>query len=172
MHTCVWTTSIIGSSSSNSLLPPAVTHGCRLISASCNNLIITRQSGVEWNGKRERVTITVKRFSGFTSIIPRSKFWQSGGTKWGMWKTPRLTFSRSCRRLSSSKGKAPTSKAYRITPHDHTSARLPSYFSPLKNEYIFCHIKFAHMNGRLIAKLLLYCVLCHVIHTRITSGQA
>jgi len=74
--------------------------------------------------------LTVNRFSGLTSIIPRSKFWQSGGTKWGMWKTPRFTFSRSCLRLSSSNGKAPTNKAYRITPHDHTSARLPSYFSP------------------------------------------
>jgi hypothetical protein len=34
--TCVCTTSIIGSSSSSSLLPPAVTHGCLLISESCN----------------------------------------------------------------------------------------------------------------------------------------
>ena len=51
--------------------------------------------------------LTVSRFSGFVSIIPLSKFWQSGGTKCGMWKTPRLTFSKRFLRLSSSKGKAP-----------------------------------------------------------------
>lgn len=34
--TCVWTTSIMGSSSSSSLFPPAVTHGCLLISESWN----------------------------------------------------------------------------------------------------------------------------------------
>ena len=34
---------------------------------------------------------TVSRFSGETSIMPRSKFWQSGGTKCGMWKTPLFT---------------------------------------------------------------------------------
>lgn len=105
-RTCVCTTSIMGSSSSSSPLPPAVTHWCRLISDS------------------------VIRLSGFTSIMPRNRLWQSGGTKCGMWKTPRLTFSSSCRKLSSSNGKAPTSNAYRMTPHDHTSARRPSYFSP------------------------------------------
>ena len=51
--------------------------------------------------------LTLSRFCGSTSIIPRNKFWQSGGTKWGMWKTPRLTFSSNCLRLSSSNGKAP-----------------------------------------------------------------
>lgn len=51
--------------------------------------------------------LTVSRLSGLTSIIPFSKAWQSGGMKWGMWKTPLFTFSRSCRRLSWSKGKAP-----------------------------------------------------------------
>lgn len=105
-RTCVCTTSIIGNSSSSSPLPPAVTHGCRLISPR------------------------VSRLSGFTSIMPRSKLWQSGGTKCGIWNTPRFTFSNNCRRLSSSNGRAPTNKAYRITPHDHTSARRPSYFSP------------------------------------------
>lgn len=42
-----------------------------------------------------------------TSIMPRSRLWQSGGMKCGMWNTPRFTFSSSCRRLSSSKGSAP-----------------------------------------------------------------
>lgn len=104
--TCVWTTSIIGNSNSNSPLPPAVTQGWRFISPNAN------------------------RLSGFTSIIPRNKLWQSGGTKCGIWNTPRFTFSNNCRKLSSSNGSAPTNKAYKITPHDHTSARLPSYFSP------------------------------------------
>ena len=80
------------------------------------------------------IKLTASLFSGLTSIMPLRRFWQSGGTKWGMWKLPRLTFSRSCRRLSSSKGRAPTNKAYRITPHDHTSARRPSYFSPWKKK--------------------------------------
>jgi len=44
-----------------------------------------------------------------TSIMPRSRFWQSGGTKCGMWNTPRFTFSSSCRKLSSSNGSAPYS---------------------------------------------------------------
>lgn len=60
-----------------------------------------------------RRPLTVNRFSGLTSIIPRKRFWQSGGTKCGMWKTPRLTFSSSCLKLSSSNGKAPTNKAGR-----------------------------------------------------------
>lgn len=51
--------------------------------------------------------LTVSLLSALTSIIPLSKAWQSGGIKWGMWKTPLFTFSRSCRRLSWSKGKAP-----------------------------------------------------------------
>lgn len=104
--TCVCTTSIIGNSNSSSPLPPAVTHGCRLIS------------------------VKLSRLSGFTSIMPRNKLWQSGGTKCGIWNTPRFTFSNNCRRLSSSNGNAPTNKAYKITPHDQTSARRPSYFSP------------------------------------------
>ena len=41
-----------------------------------------------------------------------------------------ITFSSSWRRLSSSKGRAPTRRAYRMTPQDHTSALVPSYFSP------------------------------------------
>ena len=64
----VWTTSIIGSSRSISPLPPATTQGCLLTS------------------------LRVSLLSGLTSIIPRSRFWQSGGTKWGMWKTPRFTW--------------------------------------------------------------------------------
>lgn len=78
--------------------------------------------------------LTVRRRSGFTSIMPRRRVWQSGGTKCGMWKTPRLTFSSSWRKLSSSKGNAPTSRAYRITPQDQTSALRPSYFSPWKDK--------------------------------------
>lgn len=78
-------------------------------------------------------SLTVNRFSGFTSIMPRSRFWQSGGTKCGIWKTPFFTFSNNCRKLSSSNGNAPTSSAYSITPHDQTSAFLPSYFSPCKS---------------------------------------
>lgn len=50
---------------------------------------------------------TVSLFSGLTSIMPFSKDWQSGGMKWGMWKTPLFTFSRSWRKLSWSKGRAP-----------------------------------------------------------------
>lgn len=81
-------------------------------------------------------TLTVNRFSGLTSIMPRSKFWQSGGTKCGMWKTPFFTFSNSWRKLSSSNGSAPTSSAYSITPHDQTSAFRPSYFSPWKSSFL------------------------------------
>lgn len=51
--------------------------------------------------------LTLSLFSGSTSIIPLRRLWQSGGMKWGMWKTPRFTFSSSWRRLSSSKGRAP-----------------------------------------------------------------
>lgn len=50
---------------------------------------------------------TVRRRAASTSIMPRSRLWQSGGMKCGMWNTPRFTFSSSCRRLSSSKGSAP-----------------------------------------------------------------
>ena len=38
--------------------------------------------------------LTVSLLSGDTSIIPRSKFWHSGGTKCGIWKTPRLTWTK------------------------------------------------------------------------------
>lgn len=51
--------------------------------------------------------LTVSRFEASTSIIPRKRFWQSGGMKCGIWNTPRLTFSNSCRKLSSSNGRAP-----------------------------------------------------------------
>lgn len=50
---------------------------------------------------------TVSLLVGSTSIIPRRRFWQSGGMKWGMWKTPSFTFSRRFLRLSSSNGSAP-----------------------------------------------------------------
>lgn len=39
--------------------------------------------------------------------MPRRRFWQSGGMKWGMWNTPSFTFSRRFLRLSSSNGRAP-----------------------------------------------------------------
>lgn len=57
--------------------------------------------------------LTVSLLSALTSIIPFNKAWQSGGMKWGIWNTPLFTFSRSCRRLSWSKGKAPWGKAKR-----------------------------------------------------------
>lgn len=50
---------------------------------------------------------TVSLISGLTSIMPLSRDWQSGGMKWGMWNTPLFTFSRSWRKLSWSKGRAP-----------------------------------------------------------------
>ena len=63
---------------------------------------------LSWELAKDLTThLTVNRLLGSTSIIPRNKFWQSGGTKWGMWNTPRLTFSSNCRKLSSSNGKAP-----------------------------------------------------------------
>lgn len=55
----------------------------------------------------KHLKLTPMRFAGSVSIMPRSKFWQSGGTKWGMWNTPFFTFSRRVRRLSSSNGRAP-----------------------------------------------------------------
>lgn len=58
--------------------------------------------------------LTVSLLSELTSIIPLSKAWQSGGIKCGMWNTPLFTFSRSCRRLSWSKGKAP----WKVTADD------------------------------------------------------
>lgn len=51
--------------------------------------------------------LTVSLFSGLTSIMPLSRDWQSGGMKWGMWNTPLFTFSKSWRKLSWSKGRAP-----------------------------------------------------------------
>lgn len=39
--------------------------------------------------------------------MPRRRFWQSGGMKWGMWNTPNFTFSSRFLRLSSSNGRAP-----------------------------------------------------------------
>ena len=51
--------------------------------------------------------LTVNLLSALTSTIPLSRFWQSGGTKCGMWKTPRFTFSNKFLRLSSSNGNAP-----------------------------------------------------------------
>lgn len=50
---------------------------------------------------------TVSRLAASTSIIPRSRLWQSGGMKCGMWKTPSFTFSSRFLRLSSSNGSAP-----------------------------------------------------------------
>jgi hypothetical protein len=38
--------------------------------------------------------LTVSLFSGDTSIMPRNRFWHSGGTKCGMWKTPRFTWTK------------------------------------------------------------------------------
>lgn len=55
--------------------------------------------------------LTVSLLMGSTSIMPRRRFWQSGGMKWGMWKTPSFTFSSRFLRLSSSKGRAPWEKA-------------------------------------------------------------
>ena len=66
-----------------------------------------------WNRKKREIykhnteSLTVIRLLASTSIIRRSKSWHSGGTKCGIWNVPRLTFSNSCRRLSSSNGKAP-----------------------------------------------------------------
>lgn len=50
---------------------------------------------------------TVRRLHGSTSIMPRRSEHTSGGTNDGMWNTPRFTFSRRVRRLSSSNGSAP-----------------------------------------------------------------
>ena len=75
--------------------------------------------------------LTLSLFSGSTSIIPRSRLWQSGGMKWGMWKTPRFTFSSSWRRLSSSKGRAPCMRNDG-TPYTQSSActrRVPKRFT-------------------------------------------
>lgn len=63
------------------------------------------QMPCEW-ARREQ-SRTVSLFSGLTSIMPLSRDWQSGGIKWGMWNTPLFTFSRSWRKLSWSKGRAP-----------------------------------------------------------------
>uniref|UniRef100_A0A182IJH7 Uncharacterized protein n=1 Tax=Anopheles atroparvus TaxID=41427 RepID=A0A182IJH7_ANOAO len=85
--TCVCTTSIMGSSSSSSPLPPAVTHGCLLISASYQERKSFRKTGFT-DATLPRLP-TVSRFSGLTSIMPFSKLWQSGGTN-----TDSLSFSR------------------------------------------------------------------------------
>lgn len=53
--------------------------------------------------------LTVSLLPASTSIMPRRRFWQSGGMKWGMWNTPSFTFSKRFLRLSSSKGRAPWS---------------------------------------------------------------
>jgi len=64
---------------------------------------------------------TVNRFPGLTSIIPLSKLCASGGTKWGMWKAPRFTFSNKFRRLSSSKGRAPWKNVDHDCAYLHTT---------------------------------------------------
>lgn len=51
--------------------------------------------------------LTVSLLAASTSIIPLSRFWQSGGIKWGIWNTPSFTFSSRFLRLSSSNGRAP-----------------------------------------------------------------
>ena len=56
-------------------------------------------------GEESRPTVSLLVAS--TSIMPRSRFWQSGGMKWGMWNTPSFTFSRRFLKLSSSNGRAP-----------------------------------------------------------------
>lgn len=72
--------------------------------------------------------LTLSLFSGSTSIIPLRRLWQSGGMKWGMWKTPRFTFSSSWRRLSSSKGSAPC--AGKGTPHTRPARGPPATGCP------------------------------------------
>ena len=57
--------------------------------------------------KVKRLTVSLR--SGLTSIMPLSKFCASGGTKCGMVKFPRFTFSNKFLKLSSSKGNAPFS---------------------------------------------------------------
>lgn len=113
----------------NKIVLHAIREQCKRFVSNVKIIDVVNNNAREINGF---VTLTVNRFSGLTSIMPRSKFWQSGGTKCGMWKTPFFTFSKSWRKLSSSKGNAPTSRAYSITPHDQTSAFRPSYFSPCK----------------------------------------
>lgn len=51
--------------------------------------------------------LTVSLLDASTSIMPRRRFWQSGGMKCGMWNTPNFTFSSRFLRLSSSNGSAP-----------------------------------------------------------------
>lgn len=51
--------------------------------------------------------LTVSLLVASTSIMPRRRFWQSGGMKCGMWNTPSFTFSSRFLRLSSSNGRAP-----------------------------------------------------------------
>lgn len=51
--------------------------------------------------------LTVSLLEASTSIMPRRRFWQSGGMKCGMWNTPSFTFSSRFLRLSSSNGRAP-----------------------------------------------------------------
>jgi hypothetical protein len=66
--TCVCTTSIMGSSSSSSLLPPAVTHGCLLISDSWNwreRLLTWRVNVWIIGGENEKVSI----FGEFTGEV-------------------------------------------------------------------------------------------------------
>lgn len=80
-------------------------YNCPSLDLPCNSLDL-------WSVSR----LTVSRSSGLTSIIPLSRFWQSGETKCGMWNTPFFTFSKSCLRLSSSKGRAPcTDKTVTMT---------------------------------------------------------
>lgn len=86
---------------------------CSVFSIHCSKKYISPQH----NSKKISISslykphgpsiLTVSLLSALTSIIPLSRAWQSGGIKWGMWNTPLFTFSRSCRRLSWSKGKAP-----------------------------------------------------------------
>ena len=55
-----------------------------------------------------------------------------------------LTFSRSCPRLSSSKGRAPTNKACRITPHNHTSALRDNIRHICKCKQLFWNVCNSH----------------------------
>mmetsp|Transcript_19583 Transcript_19583/g.22692 ORF Transcript_19583/g.22692 Transcript_19583/m.22692 type:complete len:81 (+) Transcript_19583:1665-1907(+) len=73
----------------------------------------------------------VMRFIGSTSSIRGIRFRASCDKCDGRLYIPDLIFLNRLGMDSSSNGRDPQSKAYRMTPHDHTSTSGPAYKCPL-----------------------------------------
>lgn len=78
---------------------------------------------------------TVILFDGSTTNIRLIKSLALGLMWSGVKYIPDFTFDNNLRMFSSSNGKFPVNRAYKITPQLQTSAAGPSYFIPYKKVY-------------------------------------